>query len=155
MTKSVTLPLATDSASIIAKHCISMATGFNVAPDDYRGVGIQMTKLESAIRKQKPVASILQFATKASATATKVKDKDATHDNSTTSTIKRRIECSVLPSSSGASHVKVTRDPSSLPVLPDLPDDDSSHDADVVPSNQQGAPAGTDFMLPTLSQVCK
>ena len=37
-TKSVSLPMATDNAKLIAKQCITLAKSFSIAPEDYRGV---------------------------------------------------------------------------------------------------------------------
>ncbi|XP_064611055.1 DNA repair protein REV1-like [Liolophura sinensis] len=48
ITKSATLPLATDNTQIIAKEVITILKGLKVSAADIRGIGIQMQKLEPA-----------------------------------------------------------------------------------------------------------
>ena len=51
VSKTQTLPLPTDDASIISKNCWSLLRSLNVPPSDIRGIGIQITGLTDAQSK--------------------------------------------------------------------------------------------------------
>lgn len=65
LSKSSTLPLATDDPKIIAKECLTILKHQHLNVQDLRGVGIQIQRLEPAVVGSKsakgPVASILNF----------------------------------------------------------------------------------------------
>ncbi|CAG2235935.1 REV1 [Mytilus edulis] len=65
ISKSSTLPLATDDPKIIAKECLTILRNQHLKVQDLRGVGIQIQRLESAVAGFKtskgPASSILKF----------------------------------------------------------------------------------------------
>ncbi|XP_052102079.1 DNA repair protein REV1-like isoform X1 [Mytilus californianus] len=65
ISKSSTLPLATDDPKIIAKECLTILRNQHLNVQDLRGVGIQIQRLESAVVGTKttngPASSILKF----------------------------------------------------------------------------------------------
>ncbi|XP_052820152.1 DNA repair protein REV1-like [Mya arenaria] len=73
--KSVTLPMATDEARIVGRETISLLKQHKVAPDDLRGIGIQIQKLEPATiglaGKSSRSTSILNFTVNRSVQADK------------------------------------------------------------------------------------
>ena len=66
--KSVTLPLATDEPKVIAKECLSIVRPLKIPAEDFRGIGIQVSRLEPAVpglaAATKGTQSILNFAFK-------------------------------------------------------------------------------------------
>lgn len=65
ISKSSTLPLATDDSKIIAKECITILKHQRLKVQDLRGIGIQLQRLEPAqvgLKAAKQPASILKFA---------------------------------------------------------------------------------------------
>ncbi|KAK3580894.1 hypothetical protein CHS0354_008176 [Potamilus streckersoni] len=65
ISKSVTLPMATDDAKVIGKECVAILRQQKAQAADFRGVGIQVHRLEPAVLgppSQKGHQSILNFA---------------------------------------------------------------------------------------------
>ena len=61
--RSCTLPSVTDNSQVIAKQCHALFKQLNVAPEDIRGVGIQVSKLDekNASSSAKNVRSLFDF----------------------------------------------------------------------------------------------
>ncbi|GIY01063.1 hypothetical protein CDAR_419441 [Caerostris darwini] len=59
ISKSVALKCATDSFQVIAEECCNLASLLKIKPQDYRGVGIQLNKLEPAQRGKETIKSYL------------------------------------------------------------------------------------------------
>lgn len=59
--KSVSLKSATDDALIIGHECCMLARSLKIKPEDYRGVGIQLSKLEPVQKDNRGFRSIESF----------------------------------------------------------------------------------------------
>ncbi|GIY76070.1 hypothetical protein CEXT_772421 [Caerostris extrusa] len=59
ISKSVALKCATDSFQVIAEECCNLASLLKIKPQDYRGVGIQLNKLEPAQKGKETIKSYL------------------------------------------------------------------------------------------------
>ncbi|KAG8201801.1 hypothetical protein JTE90_027284 [Oedothorax gibbosus] len=78
LSKSVSLKSATDSFKVIANECCTIARSLKIKPQDFRGVGIQMSKLESSqkeIKVPKIMKSFLCQNKVESKSPTPMKDK--------------------------------------------------------------------------------
>ncbi|GBL80967.1 DNA repair protein REV1 [Araneus ventricosus] len=60
LSHSISLKSATDSSQVISKECCAIARSLKIKPQDYRGVGIQISKLEPAQKDHKTIGSIFK-----------------------------------------------------------------------------------------------
>ncbi|GFT55735.1 DNA repair protein REV1 [Nephila pilipes] len=72
--KSVLLKSATDSSRIISKECCIIARSLKIKPQDYRGIGIQLSKLEYVQREKQNLKGFLNPVNKESSVADMSKD---------------------------------------------------------------------------------
>ncbi|CAL1262658.1 unnamed protein product [Larinioides sclopetarius] len=68
LSHSVSLKSATDSSQVISKECCAIARSLKIKPQDYRGVGIQISKLESIQKDHKIGGGVFKQSHKKSAT---------------------------------------------------------------------------------------
>lgn len=61
ITKSTHLLMATDSADVIGKECCSLAAQLSLVPEDIRGVGIQVGRLEQHTTLGRPRKTLFDF----------------------------------------------------------------------------------------------
>ncbi|XP_015925771.2 DNA repair protein REV1 [Parasteatoda tepidariorum] len=61
MSKSVALKSATDNSKIIGNECCTLARSLKINPQDYRGVGIQVSKLEPAEKEEAAQNTLRNF----------------------------------------------------------------------------------------------
>ncbi|XP_054716537.1 DNA repair protein REV1-like [Uloborus diversus] len=64
ISKSILLKTATSDASIIGKECCSLVRMLKIKPQDHRGIGIQISKLESNQREEKSFNALESFLCK-------------------------------------------------------------------------------------------
>ncbi|KAI0238331.1 DNA repair protein REV1 [Lamellibrachia satsuma] len=63
LAKSVTLPVATQDVRVIAKECITLVKAMHITPSDFRGMGIQVSRLEVPSAGQQNNRTLLSFVT--------------------------------------------------------------------------------------------
>ncbi|XP_035207104.1 DNA repair protein REV1-like isoform X2 [Stegodyphus dumicola] len=61
VSKSVILKTATDNPKVIGNECCLLARSLKIKPQDYRGLGIQMSKLETSQKEEKNKIGIQNF----------------------------------------------------------------------------------------------
>ncbi|XP_055946047.1 DNA repair protein REV1-like isoform X2 [Argiope bruennichi] len=67
ISQSTPLKSATDSSQVISKICCGIARSLKIKPQDYRGVGIQLSKLEPVEKDSKTKTNVLKPSTSESA----------------------------------------------------------------------------------------
>ncbi|GFY73330.1 DNA repair protein REV1, partial [Trichonephila inaurata madagascariensis] len=72
--KSVMLKSATDSSQIISKECCNIVRSLKIKPQDYRGIGIQLSKLENVESKRNGLKGFLNSSNNESPDADMAKD---------------------------------------------------------------------------------
>ncbi|OWF54110.1 DNA repair protein REV1-like isoform X2 [Mizuhopecten yessoensis] len=127
LSKSVTLPMATDDAKVISKECLGILHNMKVKASDLRGIGIQLQRLEPSTlgghKSTKGAQSILNFTV--SKQASPIKSLSKSPCATVTSSLPNLVDLDIETSTEGHTSI-VRQEGGQTEVLNDLPDERDS-----------------------------